>query len=374
MKNLFKIILGFICLFNFACHRKEKSNGGGQDIGGGNVVESGLVSQDELKNFIRILENRRVEIFRALEVASLVATRITGLDFEVRSFLTKEEFNKLKFQAELYPLIFADKDRLRQIVLRAKIEIRETDSCYKGHEPVDGSIFGSKENPICISTFRLAQKLKADDYQLQLLSLYIHEVSHLFGTQEAQAEEMQNQILGIGPNFKNYLSFLFEPPTRIKTALQKMRSYVDTVHQTSSHEVTCQNLQKFFDEAYKLFIQENAQKVTISYLQTEDIIRTHGILVASAFTKDYCESDWSGGKILRLAKWKGRSEVDIKEIYPDPLLFVLFESPEKTAILSQYLLADLSGMRLRSVKEGDRAAMLHNLNQILMALERIDYL
>lgn len=372
MKTFLNILVFALCVLNFGCGKSRNGgSGGGQDIGGGNVVETGLAGPADLREFLQVLENKRVETFRTLEVASLVAYRITNLDPEVLKSLPADELNKLKFQAQLYQLIFANKNKLADVVSRAKIDVQDTDNCYKGEEPVDGSIFGPADRPICISVFRLSKKLKEEDYQIQLLALYVHEVSHLFGTNEEQATHLQKQILEIGPNFRNYLSFLFEPPTRIVDAIKKMKLHAQIIKETSSHSAVCRNLYGIFDESYKLFVRENGQKVTISYLRTEDIIRTHAILVASVFAKDYCESDWSGGKIARLAKWKGKTEVEIKEIYPDPLTLIAFETPEKTLILSQYLLADISRIRIKSVKEGDHMAMLFNLDVIVENLEQI---
>jgi hypothetical protein len=367
-------LISFLLLFSFSillgCQKNEM--GGGQDIGGGNVVAAGKVTFEDLQNYVNLLESKREILFRSLEVTSLIAARIRKLDPKVLKALSADEFKKMTFQAHIYDLLFKDKTRSAAILKKAEVELITTGPCYGLNGiPVDGSIYGN-EKPICLSAERLLKKLRRDDFEIQVLSLYVHEVSHLFGTNEDEAIQLQKQILEIGPNFKNYLSFLFKPPTQIVESIKKMKASVLTVKSNTSKEVVCPQLQSLFDESYRLFLQDNGQKITISYLRMEDIIRTHAVFVASAFAKDYCESDWSGGKISRLHKWKGQNEVTIAEIYPDPLTLVsFFESSEKTLILSQYLLADLSPIRIKSVKEGDRMALDFNLQMIEDTLDLI---
>lgn len=362
-----------IAFYLVACAESKSKNGGGQDLGGGNAVSSDAPTQENLKNYLGVIESKKVPLFNSIKLVGLIAHRILSLDNKTLNSLPREEVEKLRFQKEIFDLLFQDSEKFDRILINTTIEIQDQQPCYdaKGH-PVDGSIYATNANQICLSTKRLQEKLKKDNFEIQLLSLYIHEISHLFGSTENQAQKLQDQILQIGPNFRNYLSFMYKPPQEITSLLQSMRDQADEVFKQTSKDKICQNLQGVFDKAYQILFKFNFESVMISYLKQEDIVRTHTILILAGYAKDYCESDWSPGKQLRMQKWKGKTEVEIREIYPDPLTLIpSFESPEKILIFSQYLLADLSSVRLKSVKENDQSTMHFNLKVLIQLLDQI---
>jgi hypothetical protein len=110
---------------------------------------------------------------------------------------------KIKVPGSAYGKLFSfnsepekKRQRIYRILSKLSVEFRENDSCYDsaGTEK-DGSIYteGNQKLAICISGRNLAQKLNRDDYEAQTAALILHEVSHLLGTDEHEAMEIQER-------------------------------------------------------------------------------------------------------------------------------------------------------------------------------------
>jgi len=76
------------------------------------------------------------------------------------------------------------------------IEVRNNEPCLdKDGNPVDGSIVAHAPASICISAFRLKDKLNAYNYEYETGALVLHEISHLLGTDESEAVHVQTLAL-----------------------------------------------------------------------------------------------------------------------------------------------------------------------------------
>lgn len=82
------------------------------------------------------------------------------------------------------------------ILAKTEIELKFNDPCPDADgRPKDGSVFGSKPGSICLSLRSIQAKTNKLDYENQLASLILHEISHLAGTDEAEAENLQKELL-----------------------------------------------------------------------------------------------------------------------------------------------------------------------------------
>lgn len=83
-----------------------------------------------------------------------------------------------------------------EIIKNTNIAIQSTGPCYDSHGvAMDGSVYSDIPNTICISSYQLGKKLSESNAWLQTMALVIHEYSHLIGTTEEQADEIQKQAI-----------------------------------------------------------------------------------------------------------------------------------------------------------------------------------
>lgn len=101
------------------------------------------------------------------------------------------------FDEDLLPRVwealFDGEQTVFDVLDRLTIEVRHSAACRdaRGNE-VDGSADLASGNRICISAKRLAEKLTCSDVEAQVWALVLHEISHLLGTSEAEALQLQN--------------------------------------------------------------------------------------------------------------------------------------------------------------------------------------
>lgn len=86
-------------------------------------------------------------------------------------------------------------DNLATVLEKTDIEILQDRACKdKFGRDVDGSVHASRPNTICISAFRIAPKLVEEVAAKEVLALIAHELSHLLGSNEKEAVELQESI------------------------------------------------------------------------------------------------------------------------------------------------------------------------------------
>jgi hypothetical protein len=82
------------------------------------------------------------------------------------------------------------------ILQSTDIEVRSTKPCYdKSGRPIEGSIYASKADSMCLSPFLMAKKLVSSNIAQETAGLIIHELSHLLGANEEEANTIQNCLL-----------------------------------------------------------------------------------------------------------------------------------------------------------------------------------
>ncbi|MGZ3695176.1 MAG: hypothetical protein ACXWQO_13635, partial [Bdellovibrionota bacterium] len=90
----------------------------------------------------------------------------------------------------------SNRKNIYQLVESTEVEFRMSGPCLDSEgQPWDGSIYGSKPGSICISPFSMAPKLSDMNYEAETLALLAHEISHLMGTSESEAREIQQVVI-----------------------------------------------------------------------------------------------------------------------------------------------------------------------------------
>lgn len=159
-------IIALICALTV-----QRSFAGGISGGGGDLIPSEQVGSQALDEMINVARMQLVLYFNYLDE------------------------NRDRLPTAYENLIGRDDDMLYK-VRRQKIYSNNKGPCLdiNGVE-VDGSIYPVNKTGICISTFNLGKKLNKDNARIQLLGLVAHEYSHLAGANEAQATEVQKDVL-----------------------------------------------------------------------------------------------------------------------------------------------------------------------------------
>ncbi|WP_413574505.1 hypothetical protein ACLVWU_09780 [Bdellovibrio sp. HCB290] len=100
-------------------------------------------------------------------------------------------WTNLKFGAPLSQNELAD---LLTVVQKVPVQVLLQKPCFDGTTDKDAVAF---QNPpqICISTFQLQNKLTTANYKNQIVSLLVHEFSHLIGFDENRAVQLQQFTL-----------------------------------------------------------------------------------------------------------------------------------------------------------------------------------
>ncbi len=240
------------------------------------------------------------------------------------------------------------------------------------------SIYSSSPNGICMSIKRLSQKLNHTSYQIELLALYIHELSHLYGATENDAVELQNKIKTLGIDFKKFISFLKNENTfdlKLNELILQIQS-INTGENLNSLQL-CNSLNLIYENSRKFFTDYNVTTQEILKLDLNKIINFHTIFVLSGYAKDYCAPENDLIKIFKRQKYflakdtSNNLPVSISKLYPDPLMLMQTLSPDDTLKLSQYLLADLSSNSIFWVEHYDLSALNANLKQMKSLVEEL---
>lgn len=147
-------------------------NTGGMDGGGGGTLPSHPASVYEIQD---IAQESKEDLLYLLN-----------------SYEWREKYDQKK---PLYQKLFGDSRKAQEILKDLRLEVRLDKPCYtsQGVE-VDGSIYALKPNTICLSAFRISQKLDKAVAKREVLALLMHEVSHFLGATEVEAVEFQEDI------------------------------------------------------------------------------------------------------------------------------------------------------------------------------------
>lgn len=162
-------------------------NTGGMDPGGGGTLPAFPISIQEVANI-------------ALEAKP-----------EVLYFFNDYEWRyKDQSPSPLYQKLFKGQTTVQEVLKKLRIEVLSDRACKNSiNEDVDGSIHASKFNTICISAFRIAQKIDKAAAKRELLALIAHETTHFMGANESEAVSLQQDFVSqfMNLNFESTTDF-----------------------------------------------------------------------------------------------------------------------------------------------------------------------
>jgi hypothetical protein len=325
------------------------------------------VSTQSLASTLKLYQSKTTEIFRSFQLTGLISARLLKIESQLSKPYSASEKADATLKNHLYQELFKNPQTSARLFSQVDLEIKDSAPCLDAAgNATDASSKRMSPPKICISTQRLAVRLNSSNYELELLALYVHEVSILLGVSEVDAMDLQKMVLQIGPNFRNYLGFISAPENLLRDQIAELHGEalkVDMDHGTD--QMICQQLNEIYSLTYQLFDDTNVKTQQIVSLPMEDIIKFHAAFVAAGYAKDFCENDISLIKVYRRYKFKGQTTATMASLYPDPLVLVPPFDKDQILKLSQYLLADLAGESVTYSPKGQRFALKMNLTTFL---------
>lgn len=110
-----------------------------------------------------------------------------------RSFQRHLTYDETLFEKNLIKKLFGTTPTLIDVLEKTEIEIQLDKPCYDLYSnESDGSVHAKKSNAVCISAFRIAPKLSTDRARSEILALITHELGHVLGANEQEAQDLQS--------------------------------------------------------------------------------------------------------------------------------------------------------------------------------------
>lgn len=112
---------------------------------------------------------------------------------ELNVFIKGQMYSlSIKNPSALEAKLYLSSPNIWDVLHTTDIELLNDQPCKDAQgNDVDGSVHASKPNTICISAFRIAPKLIKERAQTEILALILHELSHLLGANETEAQAYQ---------------------------------------------------------------------------------------------------------------------------------------------------------------------------------------
>jgi hypothetical protein len=299
-----------------------------------------------------------------LQYTGLSAQRILKAVPEL-SQTSFKEYEQLQIQAHLYEKLFSKSDS-KGIVEPTPIQFLEKAPCLdRNGAAKDASIEAPSPFKICMSLSHLEKRLNQSNYEIELLALYLHEVAHLYGANETDAEALQSEILKMGPQFKQQWSFLFDDSLSVREDIHHFYESLRNIQiSTDTDAQICGVLLHQNQKIQTLFLGLNVQTRNITILSLEEISRLHAAMVLVDYSLDFCGALAINSDFHKM-KFNQKSEAPIKDLYPDPLNLMPFLDLAHKIAFSQYFLADLqTSLKIHRVTNGDRIALQKNLETL----------
>lgn len=244
---------------------------GGNSGGGGNLNPSKLADAQTIDSFVRGELSPLLKMYFNYGFDPAVdkkPRRFAG----VRYSDSKLDGYSIAVAEKLYGQSSTVFDKLGEVTI-----VAQTDACTdpKTGEPKDGSAMG---NTVCLSTGRLANRYTINEYQKSVLALAAHELSHLLGTSEEEAEFLEAATLStvkLDSWTTNHLSSrLFDVRNELESALERIENATRAYN--NSPTALCLRLQKIrpaiaalkestfsFEQAFGLSLMGSGQNAQI---------------------------------------------------------------------------------------------------------------
>jgi len=353
------LLIGFLNL-NFA-------QAGGVHIGGGNAPALTPLSQEEIQTKIEYFHQFRHELITTLKLVGLSAKRVLAIQPQLSQALEQTEKAKSEFQAQLYDNIFTqtfDEKRVESIKINFDTDGACPDNLGNAN---DASVVNSDLNTICFSLNRLQEKLGKENYEVELMALYIHELSHCFGSTEQDGNALQEELRSLGLKFKDYLTFLNPEGIKIKNQLKEILAQVDALKlENTKISKICPQITSISSHIFSLFQSEGAKSTGQSALGFNGVIAFHAAYVVSSYLNDSCDPLMI---IRKQIKFKKNKSLSVKDLYPDPTMILAPLGLDMQIKLSSYLFADLGDAVIVAPNFADINSLAVNLKEVKRLLE-----
>ena len=160
---------------------------GGTTAGGGNIQPADQVSENLLISAV---------VHAKPIIQSWFSSQLKR--YKGIQSISKCEDPRNKGFCEIGAKLFDANPNIFEVVNQTEIETKMNEPCLDfNQQPNDGSMFGQKPGSICISISNIKEKLREDNYENQIVALLLHEVSHLLGTTEDEANYLQWEALNM---------------------------------------------------------------------------------------------------------------------------------------------------------------------------------
>lgn len=148
----------------------------GRDGGGGNAIRISSVNQDQLMSYVQYT------------LKPMLTLWLNAKEFEF------EQNNNISGELEA---LFKDRQGgIFKKLEKLKVELHTEKPCLEGKIKRDASIYPQSEpGAICISFNRISKIWSAQDYESRLAGLVMHELSHLVGADEVQAQNIEQRVI-----------------------------------------------------------------------------------------------------------------------------------------------------------------------------------
>lgn len=224
---------------------------------GGNVQEPHPVSVAYLQN---LLPDARLFIVSWIQALDVQLHPQTNLVFRMPRTLSIPASFKKFFETHSNEdgNIYLELDWFRPPV----IEFRTQSPCDSENGHTDGSLMATEPARICISGFSMSKKLNAENAKNQLEALIVHELSHLMGATEVEAQEIQKQYLE-DMRFVSKEALLNEYKTKL-SAMEKFLgfAYTQLISNVDDLGLVCKNTTLFPDDRAALLKESSVTPIS----------------------------------------------------------------------------------------------------------------
>lgn len=283
------------------------ANEGVSHGGGGGTTNPVPASDKDIGNLANLSSTQVTAFLRGIETSRIL---LGHLDPQFKH----PEFDKLFNDPALF-------EKLKSI----KIHVSSAKPCtdFDGNE-VDGSTNTGAPDTICLSVQRLKSKLTFEQAKTEVPALVLHEISHLFGTNENEAVAIQTAAktpfsLHSADDWRHYASQVSDSLDSLVMASQGVQSVLE-----NNGKITCSQAQKLAALYAQTMNGYVGGKDNLMLDRETDVERYGQTEVRAAALADYlCSQDSSATADQRAAYAKAfgtRTQMSAPD-YQDAVLF-----------------------------------------------------
>jgi hypothetical protein len=265
IKTLFSFCLPvLIASTQIACTKPTAMNApsGGIDGGGGGTLPAKPISDYE---FDKVIET---------------AKRDLGL-FVKYSLLAHARYGKNV--SEVDKKLYDGPKTIWDVLQTTDLEIRKDRACKDAYgNERDASIYASTPNTICVSSYRINPKTVAERAKIEIYALLMHELSHILGTTEAEAQEYQGEVafyfsseLNRSTDGEKFVTSAFDALEDLERNVYRVNQAFDTLSNEEISKAYSEMLSSFskafatsFDPPFSIYSQDEADLFNVHHYQT----------------------------------------------------------------------------------------------------------